>query len=131
MSPTELQDFADSFEPSSSNPAPEDAMNPQPAKRPHIEDVEDEDTQPLRFCRDYPGRAGDILGTGKTEFETIRERQKGSDSPDNRWAPFHDDEDWELAEWLVQETTQKARDRYLKLKIVSLPSQSTTNTRLT
>ncbi|KZP26028.1 hypothetical protein FIBSPDRAFT_909360 [Athelia psychrophila] len=67
-------------------------MNPQPAKRPHIEDVEDEDTQPL---------------------------QKGSDSPDNRWVPFHDDEDWELAEWLVQETTQKARDRYLGLKITT------------
>lgn len=117
MSNIELEQLADSFEPSSSTRPPDD--NPRPTKRAHVEDVEDEGEQPMRFCREYPGRAADMLGADKTEFETMRESQKAGDSPDNRWAPFRDGEEWELAEWLVQETTQKARDRYLKSNIVS------------
>lgn len=118
MSDIELEQLADSFKPSSSTRPPED--DPRPTKRAYVEDIEDEGEQPMRFCRQYPGCAAEILGTGKTEFETIRASQKASDSPDNCWAPFHDSEEWELAEWLVQETTQKARDRYLKMNIVSL-----------
>lgn len=117
MSNIDLEQLADSFQPSSSTHPPDD--NPRPTKRAHVEDVEDEGEQPMRFCREYPGRAANMLGTGKTEFEAMRESQKAGDSPDNHWAPFRDGEEWELAEWLVQETTQKARDRYLKLNIVS------------
>ncbi|KZP10902.1 hypothetical protein FIBSPDRAFT_757434 [Athelia psychrophila] len=115
MSNIDLEQLADSFQPSSSTHPPDD--NPRPTKRAHVEDVEDEGEQPMRFCREYPGRAANMLGTGKTEFEAMRESQKAGDSPDNHWAPFRDGEEWELAEWLVQETTQKARDRYLKLNI--------------
>ncbi|KAI0832135.1 hypothetical protein BC628DRAFT_1310479 [Trametes gibbosa] len=34
-------------------------------------------------------------------------------------SPFRDEDDWELATWLVEESTQSGIDRYLKLKSVS------------
>ena len=59
-----------------------------------------------------------MIGDGQTEFERIRVQQASSGSPDNLWAPFQDEEEWGLAEWLIKETTQQARDKFLKLPIV-------------
>ncbi|KZP05070.1 hypothetical protein FIBSPDRAFT_903784 [Athelia psychrophila] len=47
----------------------------------------------------------------------LQEQQTASDTPDNHWAPFLNEEEWGLAEWLIMETTQKGRDRFLKLPI--------------
>jgi len=72
---------------------------------------------------DYPeGPAGEILrtsnltGTGSC-FENIRHRQRlAGKAP---WDPFINEEEWELAQWLVETgVSQRNIDRFLKLKKV-------------
>lgn len=113
-----LHQLADSFVPVSAHPAPN--LEPPPSKRARVEEVDDEDNELGRFCRQYPVPAANVLRTGKTAFEQERAGQKAGESPDNCWAPFRDNDEWELAEWLTKETTQKARDKFLKLNIVSM-----------
>lgn len=110
-----LEEFADSFANGPGTASPE--LDQPPSKRTRIEEVPDEG-EPTRYCRAYPEPAADILGVEKTDFEKMREHQTTSDSPGNRWAPFLDEDEWELAEWLITETTQKGRDKFLKLPIV-------------
>lgn len=59
----------------------------------------------------------EILGKGKTFFEKLQERQESVGS--EKWAPFEDQEEWELAQWLLRSVGQKKIDEYLKLPIVS------------
>lgn len=101
-------------QPYSSSGSPE----PPVSKRARVEEVEDEEV-PTRFHRSYPGRAADVVGFGATGFEEIRADQASSSkASENPWEPFMDEEEWELAEWLMTETTQQARDKFLKLPIV-------------
>ncbi|KAG6884215.1 hypothetical protein C0992_006739, partial [Termitomyces sp. T32_za158] len=60
------------------------------------EQLLDNDT---RWVEEYPGEAGSIYGTCQTSFDDINERQQN----DHRgsWAPFYDEAEWELAEWLM------------------------------
>lgn len=112
-----LEEFADSFANDPRMASPE--RDQPPSKRVRVEEVPDEG-EPTRYCRAYPEQAADILGIQNTNFEKMREQQTASDSPDNRWAPFLNEEEWELAEWLITETTQKGRDKFLKLPIVGV-----------
>lgn len=116
----------DNFEPAQPfSPAPRRvrSVSEEPSehqsKRARVEEVEDEDA-PGRFYEAYPQGVADVLGAGMTDFEDVRARQASSSSSDNPWAPFTDEEEWELAEWLMKSTTQKDRDEFLKLPIVSL-----------
>ena len=38
---------------------------------------------------------------------------------DNEWAPFRNEDEWELAQFSMQNLGQKKIDKYLKLKLVS------------
>ncbi|KAG6375555.1 hypothetical protein JVT61DRAFT_3119 [Boletus reticuloceps] len=71
-----------------------------------------------RFAREFDeGRAGDVLGSAKTAFETMKDLQDASGQC--AYAPFADCDEWELADWLVNNVNQGATDKYLKLGIVS------------
>lgn len=97
-----------------------DFPEPPASKCARVEEVEDEEA-PTRFHRSYLGRAADVVGFGATEFEEIQAGQASAGGGgENPFIPFEDQEEWELAEWLMTETTQQARDKFLKLPIVSL-----------
>jgi hypothetical protein len=105
-------------------PAQSDLPHP---KRPRvtIEEVLDKDDpaapsstkEPSYFTESFEG-AGQTFGRGVTEFERFKAAQDQHNLPP--WAPYRDQEEWELAQWLVKNrVSQKGIDTYLKLKIVS------------
>ncbi|KAJ7196887.1 hypothetical protein B0H12DRAFT_1038122 [Mycena haematopus] len=99
-------------------PALAHGVDSNPKKRPRatVEEVEDEDerwVQPF----DEKHYAGSTIRPCKTEFQRTRERQqKEKQAP---WYPFEDEDEWELARWLMTSgVSQTKTDEYLKLKIV-------------
>lgn len=102
----------DTFVPEARAVSPE--LSEPPSKRARVEDIEDEG-EPNRYVKAYLGRAADEIGEEDTEFERLR----ASQTSENPFAPFCDRDEWQLAEWLTKETTQKPRDAFLKLPIVS------------
>lgn len=104
------------------SPAPNEHPPPsppvdRPAKMPcvTVEEVDDED-EPFTYDH-IDERAGETLGRGVTFFESMQTEQQALRQPPH--SPFRDEDDWELATWLVEESTQSGIDRYLKLKSVS------------
>ncbi|KAH9951170.1 hypothetical protein B0H21DRAFT_685589 [Amylocystis lapponica] len=87
------------------------------SKRARIEDVPDEDNIPPygRYCRAFPGKAGAISGEGRTAFEACRASL--AEARVSEYAPFADEEEWGLAEWLIQNIGQTRTDEFLKLPI--------------
>ena len=59
-------------------------------------------------------------GCCKPLFESLDEEQKREGG--SHWAPFEDKDEWELAEWLIQNAVQKQTDTFLKLPIVRVSS---------
>jgi hypothetical protein len=107
-------------DPSWPNPGSSSSTRDQlPDRRPRVEEVEDEESGThRRWIKDFPLPAGTRLRPAQSYFETVREDQrKNGDDP---WAPFKDEEEWELAQWLITNVGQNATDKYLKLPIVSL-----------
>jgi hypothetical protein len=98
------------------------------AMRPTVEEVPHADeSDPLRhnstprntfFVERYPAeaKAGAAWGSGTPKFEAIRQERAevGKD-----WGPFEDEDEWQLAEWLIQNVGQIQTDKFLKLPIVS------------
>jgi len=84
----------------------------------HLQNDGDEEagTQ-IRWIRDYPGPAGTPGRPAQSYFEMVRDEQKINGDPP--WAPFKDEEEWGLAQWLITNVCQNATDKYLKLPIVS------------
>ena len=86
-----------------------------------VEDVDDPWSQ-IRYCRGYPvGYAVKILGEGKTKFQIWQEEQ--SLRGENEWTPFHNEKEWELAQWLIKNVGHKSMDKFLRLSIVSMCMQ--------
>jgi hypothetical protein len=87
-------------------------------RRARVEEVEDEEagTQ-SRWIKDYPRPAGTPGRPAQSYFEMVRDEQKKNSDPP--WAPFKDEEEWGLAQWLITNVGQNATDKYLKLPIVS------------
>ncbi|KAF8804478.1 hypothetical protein BYT27DRAFT_7258947 [Phlegmacium glaucopus] len=83
-----------------------------------IEDVEDVDDPQnrSRYRVRYPGQVAKILGKGKTKFELWQEEQRLNS--ENAWSPFNNQEEWDLAQWLIKNVGQKSIDEYLKLPII-------------
>ena len=52
-----------------------------------------------------------------TTFERMQASQEASRG--GTYAPFVDEREWELAEWLIRNVNQCATDEFLKLPIVS------------
>jgi hypothetical protein len=85
------------------------------ARKPRIEDVEDEETY-LRYAREFPTPAEEF-GDAKTVFKEIFDDQKKKkESP---WGPFADKDEWELARWLAKNVNQRATEEFLKMSGVS------------
>jgi hypothetical protein len=115
-------DFVLPRRPRSESPDQESESSKNPSKRARVEEVEDEDAPQGRYPDSYPGHAGQIFGEGVTAFERLQEekRMEGLDP----WAPFENEEEWELAHWLMKNVGQTKTDDFLKLPIVSQPATS-------
>ena len=70
-----------------------------------------------RYTQEYPGCMADTLGTEKTKFEKICDKQKMEGL--KLHAPFADEEEWELVKWLMKNVGQTKVDDFLKFPIVS------------
>ena len=69
-----------------------------------------------RYAEDYsPADVAHILRTSRTAFDILKEEGPA----ENPWAPFNDEDEWELARFLIKEASQTATDKFLKLSIVS------------
>ncbi|KIK26765.1 hypothetical protein PISMIDRAFT_94556, partial [Pisolithus microcarpus 441] len=112
---------------------------PGDTPRPHVAQVEDADDDEdtgdrqnrlSRYACEYDeGPVADILGTGQTAFENMREVQDGFGG--STYSPFEDREDWELAQWLINNVNQRATDEFLKLQVTRTqirPSYRSTHT---
>lgn len=85
-------------------------------RAPRVTEVRDESDI---YCMDFPeeSQAGATFGTAKTIFETIQDDQilKGGEV----LGPFADDEEWQLAKWLIKNVGHNQAEAFLKLPIVS------------
>ena len=104
-----------------------DKMIPGPKKLPvpSFSDSEESDSvvndacSQSRYKKMYPGGyAVKILGLGKTKYERWQEDQNLHGN--NEWAPFRNQKEWELVQWLIKNVGQKSIDEYLKLPIASI-----------
>lgn len=72
------------------------------------------------FVQEFPVQP-ETYGEEKTCWERMCDERLPN--PAERWGGFADEEEWELARWLVSEgVSQSAIDRFLKLPIVSSAS---------
>jgi hypothetical protein len=99
-----------------------------PSKRSRVEDVQELEAGglPKTPFVDYPGsdyNAGCTYGRGKNLYESMKDtrREQGiCDDTSQRWAPFENQEEWELGQWLMESGLSHSDiDKYLKLNIVS------------
>jgi hypothetical protein len=94
-------------------------------ERDEREDIDNPRLQ-TRYRRRYPEPAK-ILGEGKTSFETWKEEQDLHGG--HEWAPFTNQKEWDLVQWLIKNVGKGSIDEYLKLPIVSIctniPSRNT------
>jgi hypothetical protein len=104
----------------------EDVDSPGRSQSSSEGEMSEEDVGPgFEFIEDYPGEAGTPgPGKKKTPFEKLKKaQQKENKEP---WSPFANEEEWELAKWLMTAGVSQARvDDFLKLPIVSAIVQPT------
>nr|VWO96661.1 Polyribonucleotide nucleotidyltransferase (EC (Polynucleotide phosphorylase) (PNPase) [Ganoderma boninense] len=99
--------------------APDRSPSPNPSKRRRVtvEEVEDEESSRAPWEHEaYLGEAGRTEGEGTTYFEALRAEQ--TEHGRCQYFPFADDEEWGLADWLLDSTTQGGADKFCKLPIV-------------
>ena len=94
-------------------------LNELPNRQMSVKEVEDEEVAG-RYGRDYDlDEVAHPLGGGQTAFERLRGEQTEAGLGSKPWAPFEDEEEWDLAQFLIKEVSQTAADQFLKLSIVS------------
>jgi hypothetical protein len=83
-----------------------------------VEDAMDVDNNSAHFIEEFPAEfgAGAVWGEGIPFFEKLREEQEKNES--SRWGPFEDQDEWELARWLIKNVGQNQSDTFLNLNIV-------------
>jgi hypothetical protein len=119
--PDALDPLQPEFDPpqaSSSAPSSRTADADVPNRRVRVEEVEDEEDGGIkRWVEDYPRPAGTPKVSAQTYFEKLlaEQRAQGEDP----WAPFEDEEEWGLAQWLILNVGQNVTDKFLKLPIVN------------
>jgi hypothetical protein len=71
-----------------------------------------------RYLEKFPKEflAGATWGNCKPLYEYLDERRKKEGG--SHWGPFEDEDEWQLAEWLIRNVGQKQTDIFLKLPIV-------------
>ncbi|KAG6863574.1 hypothetical protein C0991_004977 [Blastosporella zonata] len=108
----------DYFVPPALSPPPHSLSSPVPhtpdgvnIDAPNIPDLN------LRWVEDYPGEVGSIYGTCETTFVTFRKKQEAAGH--QLWAPFSNQAEWELAEWLMTAGISQGKiDLFLKLESI-------------
>jgi hypothetical protein len=128
--PNDLLDNFDDFDPSEGargvETLPANPPSPRRAEqgsRTTVEEVEDEG-EPAKpdvtFVEGYPKEAyaGGVYEQADPKFEQIKQAEMAEG--DHRWGPFADEDEWELAEWLIHNVGQKQTDAFLKLPIVRI-----------
>jgi Plavaka transposase len=76
-----------------------------------------EEIRGVRYSLPYPRSIANPISLKKTRFEVQKDcYTKAGASP---WHPFLNQDDWELARWLLNNVNQKATEKYLKLPMVS------------
>lgn len=84
-----------------------------------VERVHDAQAPPsdIVFVEPFPeeAKAGAIWGKARPNFQVFCDKGLGNTD----WSPFEDEEEWVLAEWMIQNIGQKQTDTFLKLPIVS------------
>ncbi len=102
--------------------------NPQPSGFPlpdhqskslpvHMEEVEDEDSC-NRYPFGYSAGAAEALGTGESIFQALlKEKNASGQLP---WAPFANQDEWELAEFLMKRMNKQSIEEFFDLPIVCL-----------
>ncbi|TFK82539.1 hypothetical protein K466DRAFT_603598 [Polyporus arcularius HHB13444] len=93
---------------------------PEPAqkrRRVTVEDVEDEDhiNDAWEYTAYSDGDVATPLAEGTTFFEAHREEQKAR--AEDPHAPFVDEDEWGLVQWLMRNTTQGGVDSFAKLPV--------------
>ena len=101
------------------DPGPPD-LTELPSKCVQVEeDNEDPPHWPSSGCftEQYPGITATILGRKKMVFELLEaaELEKGED----KWVPFCDEDEWELARFMMKNLGKMKIDELLKLSHVS------------
>jgi hypothetical protein len=108
-------DLANTRGPQPDTMAPDNEVQPVTA-----EDVDDVDEEPNSTCYieefDINFGAGAVWGEDVPFFEKLRREQQETGS--SQWGPFEDEDEWELAKWLIRNVGQKQTDAYLNLVIV-------------
>ena len=77
-----------------------------------------QESESTYYVEEFPADlgAGAVWGEDVPFFERLwRELQENASS---RWSPFEDEDEWELAKWLVRNVGQKQLDTFLNLDIV-------------
>ena len=115
-----IEDLANNSNVEASSPGKTVPNNFQPSFVQLSDEVDEDvgaDQSQTRYRVSYLGGA-EILGEGKTRFQQWQEEKKLNG--ENGWAPFENQKEWDLAQWLMRNVGQKSIDEYLKLPIVSL-----------
>jgi hypothetical protein len=111
-------------------PASSDTAPQREHHQVHVEEVPDSDapmrraSDDMRWIDPYPvdmlagTPMGDLAVAIPTKFDNIR-HQLESNGDKGVWGPFKDEEEWQLAKWLIQNVGQNQTDKFLKLPIVS------------
>ena len=81
-------------------------------------DQEEETLDSATYIEEFPTNkgAGAVWGEETPFFEKLRCEQVLNDS--SRWGPFEDQDEWELAQWLIRNTGQNQINSFLNLNIV-------------
>ncbi|KAI6095123.1 hypothetical protein EDD17DRAFT_1772574 [Pisolithus thermaeus] len=97
-----------------------DALGHMDTQRPYaawVEDMpDDEEYFPCYACEYDEGPVANVLGKGETAFNKMKKVQdslRGS-----TYSPFEDRDEWELAQWLINNVNQQATDEFLKLQVM-------------
>ncbi|KAJ7082673.1 hypothetical protein B0H15DRAFT_785594 [Mycena belliarum] len=98
------------------NLAEEAAVHDQDATLPTRAPVQRPGSRPQWFrTPDATAGAGATYGKGKTAFELIRDEEILTGG--TVLGPFRDDDEWQLAKWLIKHVGHTATDEFLKLSI--------------
>jgi hypothetical protein len=86
-----------------------------------IQDAEegDKEAESAFYIEEFPANlgAGAVWGKDVPFFEKLWREQEENGS--SRWGPFEDQDEWELAMWLIRNVGHKQINAFLNLKIVS------------
>jgi hypothetical protein len=103
-------------------PPPENPPADQRAPRVIVQDTGPEvlakEKEAAVYVEECPAdlRAGAVWGEEVPDFEKLSREQKENGS--SRWGPFEDEDEWDLAKWLIRNVGHNQTDSFLNLNIV-------------